>query len=264
MTQAQQTMNTQDPDEFIKDYEQKDPVFLIKVEDREMFFATPNMMVKWRMDTFFTKEPLTLQWINNFSKDEVFLDIGANIGVFSIYAAFIKGSRVFAFEPEAMNFALLNKNIVINQLGERMIAYPMAIMDSIKVDKLHLSVFNPGASLTSFGDCVDQNLHDKQAAHVQGCVSWTMDGLIKDGIMPCPKYIKIDVDGFEHKVIAGAVETLASGEVESVLIELNPDVPQHHKILLDMEAFGYTHNDVPLSEQPENKKVCNYIFYKSA
>ena len=61
----------------------------------------------YRADTYASKEPDTLDWLDAELNDEdVFFDIGANIGVYSLYAAALNaGCRVFAFEPEAQNFA---------------------------------------------------------------------------------------------------------------------------------------------------------------
>ena len=63
-----------------------------------------------RAETFFTKEPDTIEWIESFDKNDVFLDIGANIGIYSLYAA-KNVSKVWAIEPESLNFAMLNLNI---------------------------------------------------------------------------------------------------------------------------------------------------------
>ena len=59
----------------------------INIDDEKLLFYTPNNLVKWRVKTFFTKEPDTLNWIDNFKEDEIFWDIGANIGLYSLYAA---------------------------------------------------------------------------------------------------------------------------------------------------------------------------------
>ena len=45
-------------------------------------------------------------------KDQIFFDIGANIGVFSLYAAIKKNAKVYAFEPEYSNLSLLKENIL--------------------------------------------------------------------------------------------------------------------------------------------------------
>ena len=57
-------------------------------------------------------EPETFEWISHFLKPgEIFLDIGANIGVFSLYAAMIKNTKVISLEPSAETFSTLNANI---------------------------------------------------------------------------------------------------------------------------------------------------------
>ena len=59
------------------------------------------------------------------------MDNGANIGIYSIYAADFTGCHVFAFEPESLNYAEFNKNIFVNYLHERMAAFCMALSDAV-------------------------------------------------------------------------------------------------------------------------------------
>jgi hypothetical protein len=61
----------------------------IKILNRKIKFFTPNKLTNWRIETFFTKEPETLEWINSFkNKDKfIFWDVGSNIGLYSIYNA---------------------------------------------------------------------------------------------------------------------------------------------------------------------------------
>ena len=60
-----------------------------KVNDKNLLFFTPNDLCEMRVETLFTKEPETIKWIDNFSvkSNSIFWDIGANIGLYSIYAA---------------------------------------------------------------------------------------------------------------------------------------------------------------------------------
>ena len=64
-------------------------------------------------------EPETFEWIRTTLKDqEVLWDIGANIGVFSLYAALEKKNKVLSLEPSAESYATLNANIRLNGLDE--------------------------------------------------------------------------------------------------------------------------------------------------
>src|SRR5205823_680763 len=73
----------------------------------EFKLITPNALCKWRATTFSTKEPETLQWIDNIPKKSVVWDIGANIGLYSIYAAKQRYCHVWSFEPAVFNLELL-------------------------------------------------------------------------------------------------------------------------------------------------------------
>ena len=56
-------------------------------DDNKLSFFSPDDLVVWRAKTVLTKESETIQWIDNFNKNETMWDIGSNIGVFSLYAA---------------------------------------------------------------------------------------------------------------------------------------------------------------------------------
>ena len=63
-------------------------------------------------------EPETFEWIKNHLKvDEVMWDIGANVGMYTIFAAIFSEVKVFSFEPEPNNFRLLRKCVEKNYLS---------------------------------------------------------------------------------------------------------------------------------------------------
>ena len=70
---------------------------------------------RYRASSFLYKEPETIRWIDSFEVEDSFLDIGANIGIYSLYAA-TKGIKATCIEPDALNFALLNMNILTTYL----------------------------------------------------------------------------------------------------------------------------------------------------
>src|SRR6185437_4913944 len=76
--------------------------------------ATPNWLADWRVNTFATKEPETLDWIDSLPEGAVLWDIGANVGLYSVYAAKARRCRVWAFEPSVFNVELLARNIFLN------------------------------------------------------------------------------------------------------------------------------------------------------
>ncbi|HOX00078.1 MAG TPA: FkbM family methyltransferase, partial [Deltaproteobacteria bacterium] len=80
--------------------------------------ARETELEKWRADTFWTKEPETIAWIDSFGPG-FFWDVGANVGIYSLYAAVRHPDtvKVYAFEPYPDNFVALKGNIAANGLG---------------------------------------------------------------------------------------------------------------------------------------------------
>ena len=103
-----------------------------KILDQTITLFAPNELIKWRIDTLLTKEPETIEWINNFkdNKELVFWDIGANIGLYSIYAALrYKDIKIISFEPSTNNLRILSRNISINQLDEKIFINQLPLSD---------------------------------------------------------------------------------------------------------------------------------------
>ena len=67
----------------------------VKYNDIKMQFAVPNHLNQYRVDTFSIKEPETLNWIDSLPEESELWDVGANIGLYSIYAAKKKKCNVF-------------------------------------------------------------------------------------------------------------------------------------------------------------------------
>ncbi|CAN0511259.1 unnamed protein product, partial [Phaeothamnion confervicola] len=162
----------------------------------------------WSAETRFTKEPETIAWIRSFGGNDVFYDIGANIGSYSIYAG-RRCRRVLAFEPEAQNFAVLNKNINLNNLQHIVTAFPFALSDERKLDTLRLNRLEAGAALHSFGTNIDFKGEHFESAFEQGSISLTLDELVFSYALEFPNFIKIDVDGLESRIIKGGMRVLA-------------------------------------------------------
>jgi len=95
---------------------------------------------RFRAKTFSYKEPDTLEWIDGFETDSTLIDIGANVGIYSLYASY-KINKIYAFEPDALNFSLLNLNIFDNNKDKVIKAYPISI-HSYKTFVLNLPCYN--------------------------------------------------------------------------------------------------------------------------
>ena len=248
----------------LEEYEKLNPRTELKFGDVAVTYLTPNTHTKWRVDSLFEKEPITIEWIAGFRPEDVLVDVGANVGMYTVWAAKTRGVRVFAFEPEAQNFSLLNRNIFLNGLGDKVSAYCLAISDAAGLSELHLSQFMPGGSCHSLGERVDFNHVPMQPVYSQGCVSARLDDLVASGAVPEPDHIKIDVDGFEPKVIAGARRIIEGGKLRSLLIEVNQNLADHRQMVADLNALGFTYDpaQVAAAERPSGlfKGCAEYVF----
>ena len=143
-----------------------------------------------------------------------FLDVGANLGYFSVLAAAWVGSagRVYAFEPEPDNFALLAANLALNGYEGRVQACRAALSDH-----------NGRAHLLLHPD----NLGDHRLS-AEACASSVEVDLVKGATWFAGReqrldVVKIDVQGAEHAVVCGLLPLLAaSGPTLRLLVELTP------------------------------------------
>lgn len=207
-------------------------------DDRDYTFLASSPLLLWRARTLFQKEPETIEWIRSFSTDDIFYDIGANVGAFAIYAG-RRGARVIAFEPEAANFSVLNTNISLNDLSERVTAFPIAIAESTRFDTLRLASRTPGAALHAFGSNLDFKGEAFIPSFEQGCLALPLDHLVALYGFPQPTRMKIDVDGLERSVINGASNVLADRRLRDVLIEINENDSADREMIGLLEAIGF-------------------------
>jgi len=248
----------------LEEYEKLNPRCEIEHEGVQLIYAAPTVFTRWRAESLLQKEPCTIEWIASFVRGEVLADVGANVGMYTIWAAKTRGVKVFAFEPEAQNYALLNRNIIMNALNGQVKAYCLALSDLPGYSELHLSDLRPGGSCHSLGEQVDFKHDPMTPAYSQGCVAARLDDLVAQGIMPAPDHIKIDVDGFEPKVIAGARRTIENAKVRSLLIETNQNLADHIQMVKELESLGFRYDvaQVAAAERKSGafKGVAEYVF----
>ncbi len=235
------------------------PCFELEVDGKRLRYVESNRLAHKRVESLFTKEPTTIPWLESMSSSDVLIDIGANVGMYSIYAACLTGCRVYSFEPESLNYAELNKNIFANGLHERVSAYCIALSDEDKIGHLLLGAFGYAYSHHDFNENTwkeDKHFGDKVTRKEQrlrqGCTSATLDHLIESGVIPPPQHIKIDVDGLEDRVVRGAERSLRHPELKTVLIEIDHRIPSCRAIVEYMTGNGWRYS---VDQLRTNRKV---------
>jgi len=194
---------------------------LVNYKNIDFTFYVPNPLSLYRAKTFSTKEPDTLSWIDSLDKSSILWDIGANIGLYSIYAAKCRNIKVFAFEPSVFNLEFLAKNININKLQQNVIIVPVALSDKNDINLFKMNSPLWGGALSAFGVNYDQHGQNYNSAFEYSIPGLRADNVVETFNIPMPDYIKIDVDGIEHLILNGAEKILK--EVKGILIEIDDD-----------------------------------------
>jgi len=161
-------------------------------------------------------------WIESFGDGETFYDVGANTGFVSLLAARAHDMRVpiFAFEPAFDNYASLVRNVLANGLMGVITPVPIALFDETGIRPLYRSRLGPGSALHAVGQPLDYRRLPFTPAAVEPVLAYRLDDFVRVFELPRPVHIKLDVDGFEEKVLAGATELLSSGVCRTVCVEL--------------------------------------------
>ena len=257
---------------WFNDFNQERSYKSIKILDKEIKFFVPNQVTNWRVDTYFSKEPETLEWIDSFEKKEnlIFWDIGANIGLYSIYNSLKNPkSTTIAFEPSSSNLRVLTRNISINNLEKNIKVVPIPLTNKENIfQEMNEGHFIEGGALNSFGEKFDFEGKEFKPTMKYNLLGTTMNYFIENSILDIPDYIKIDVDGIEQLILEGGDKFLNDKKVKSLSIEINENFKEQYvKVLNLMNKYEFKllhkkNNDDMFSEQSKFKNTYNYIFKK--
>ncbi len=232
----------------------------------ELRFVATNWINRFRAESFASKEPETLEWIDGIPRDSVLWDVGANVGLYACYAAVARGCRVVAFEPSIFNLESLARNVFLNGVVDRVTIFPLPLSAANGSDTLHYSTTEWGGALSSFAK---EYGHDGEALDVvfdHRTFGMTMDSVHALLGFEQPDFIKLDVDGIEHLILAGASNVLQS--VQSVLVEVDEDfVRQAEDVQAALTQAGLhlvekRHSEM-IGSVPEFAKTFNQIWVRA-
>lgn len=177
------------------------------------------------------------------NRDILMVDVGAHIGTFSLLAAFHPNLRVIAFEPQPEIFDILQSNIRLNGLEDRVEAFPYAIFN------------RPGRAVLTVPKKKEYlggaTLGDKPAALLGDCYDLEVECYkLDDWDWPCPiDLIKIDIEGGELMVLQGGEKTIREQKPALLLEYVRYATLQFgykpKTIRRLLEKWGYTHFERP-------------------
>ena len=232
-------------------------------DSTSFYLYTPNDICNFRHSTFSSKEPEMLNWIEEYGGG-VFFDIGANIGIYSLYYTQAKDGNVYSFEPSVFNLRQLAKNISINKVSDRISIIPNPLSDVTGINLFKNGSMDEGGALSAFGVEYGFDNMPIESNINYSIMGFSLDDLFdKNVLKETPSLIKIDVDGIEHLILKGASKTLQSDSLKSIFIEVNDEFEeQSSQVKAVLEATGFKLKDKHHAEMFRKSTVFNQIWIK--
>jgi len=193
-------------------------------------FAVETPVEHWRVQTLLTKEEGTIRWLQRVCRpDDIFLDVGANIGIYTIFAARLV-RYVIAVEPHLGNAISLLKNVDLND--GRVMVVTDALGDITGWFPFHYQSLVAGTSGSQLGHTRLEDGGEFRPARTVSKFTTTVDALGFE-----PTLVKIDVDGNEPDILRGMAKLLTQRPPRSIQVEVHRDT----RDLLDtmLTAYGY-------------------------
>ena len=222
-------------------FDEMDAAYRVETEKGPHYIHCGSEAIRIRATCMLEREPDTLAWIRTFSADEVLWDIGANIGVFTLYAAHVSSARVVAFDPLPLNYSGLVRNAVLNGLHDRVTALCVALSDETRIAPLLVpqEADTPGGAGGVFAGETDNYGQAIDAVYELRALGYSIDDFLDKFDVPFPNYLKMDIDGIQERVVIGARRTLRDRRLKSAMLELQPMPQQTAIILKEMEDAGF-------------------------
>ncbi|MCH8540757.1 MAG: FkbM family methyltransferase [Opitutales bacterium] len=165
-------------------------------------------------------------------EDDLFLDVGANVGSYTILAGKVNGSRCISIEPIESTFRRLKLNIVVNSLEER-----IQILKCGTGEKSKTVGFTH--NLDTMNHVVEQI--PENSSSITKIEIRKIDEILEG---QCPSLIKIDVEGYEVPTLTGAEKTLQNTILKAIIIETNGSGKQYgyndEEILTLLRRYNFT------------------------
>ncbi len=186
---------------------------------------TPSKSAVYWARHGYAAEPDTLRWIDGLEAGTILWDIGASVGLYSLYAGLRGDLQVLAFEANPFTYESLLRNVHENGLHRCVKPFCAAIAARSELGLLYLSSTEAGTVGNAFGDPAACAISSHAGNIEVAAISLSIDDLVARMNASFPNHLKIDVDSIEDQIIASGRNTLADRRVKSVLVEIVTDTP---------------------------------------
>ena len=226
-----------------------DSITEIEINRKLIKFWTPGNYSKFMVDHFIQKEKLVEKFILEIpdKEDVIFWDIGANLGVYSLFcAAYKKNVKIISFECSPSAVLAISKNISLNKFENRISIFQIGLTNKrndflmLKEDKDSL-----GDQVNSLGKDFDfENKEIHISENKYKIYSNSLQDIIQNNALEIPNYIKLDVGTFELEVLEGFGHFLENPKIKTIVTEMKFGSKKVGKYTFDKETLNKKSNKV--------------------
>lgn len=201
-------------------------------KDRKVLIHYDSVQSMWLMYNYWVDWEEFHLIKDSFKEDAVALDIGSNIGLYSLWMSkFIKKGTIHSFEPDKRNFERLQNNIALNNLS-----------GIVRLNKAGVSNKTGVVYLSQHADVLNHIVYDKTPDAVEISTVTLDEYANKNGIRRI-NYLKIDIEGFEMLAFRGGENLLKNGQIDVIQLEINSALSNsgvtEQQLVSYLESFGY-------------------------
>ncbi|MFN3237964.1 MAG: FkbM family methyltransferase [Pseudomonadales bacterium] len=224
---------------------------------KQFLIATPNGRTRVWGERFFEIEPELIEWIGRLEEDDILWDVGASIGHFSVFAAMDSNCEVYAFEPDAQNYSMVDLNRYLNrqELGGKLVCLPFGLSSEDGIATFSTSIYGAGEHTKHVSKPPENHNTD---SYISTCLLHSPQTAVELGCIP-PTAIKIDVDGSEWPVVESL--DILWPAIRTCFIELPIDSEKEFKLFFKKHGLLPTEShEVKRMRGGIYDEIRNYVF----
>ena len=225
-------------------------------QKKNIFFRTGHGRLFWRAKTLHSEEPMMFNWIKKMNKNDIFLDIGANVGTYTIPSA-LNCKHVYACELDPLNIGTLKENMFLNKLTRKITILPFPATSKNKIVNIFYRDNSMGDALQSINRSTPLNIVNTKNNHILYQLGFSLNYIYKEFNLPYPTKVKIDVDGNEKEVFKGADKVIF--KAKEIYFE-DSGLKDCEKII---KLFKKNKFEIVSREKPLKSKLGENILFKS-
>lgn len=222
----------------------KKEIVISWVDNSRLIYTKNDPHLKWNVYRGLADFEEMMFLLHVLRSDNTFIDVGANIGTYTILASKVVGSKSISFEPHPVTFEKLKKNINFNSIKESVVSISKGIGSEIGKKKFSNFTGSEGPLNRISSSFKNDNDIDIDVSTLDIEVNINSEYLIK-----------IDVEGYEYYVLKGGRKLLENKKLIGIIIETNSMVKNYGFDNQEIANFINSFGLFPIKYDPIKRKI---------